>query len=160
LVDRAGRSLAVDPPHAAGAEFADPLSVLPLGDGTGVFRVSNDGAADRFTTVKSLSATAGRVAFASLVNSHLAAWRRAATVTVLLLASACDDGRVLSSGRGLLRSRCPQQTQAPARGLRCSDAPQSRAKPGTLRTLDLGPECRPHCLVNVDVRRSRSRRAV
>ena len=87
LVDRAGRRLAVDPPDAAGAVFADPLSVLLPGDGTGVVRISSDGAGDRFTTVKSLSATAGRVAFTSLVNTHLAAWRRAATVTVLLLAT-------------------------------------------------------------------------
>ena len=86
LVDRAGRRIAVDPPEEAGGALLD-LDALPTRGGeAGVVRVSDD-AGDRFAAVRALPAMAGRVAFASPVERHLAAWRRAATVTVFLLGS-------------------------------------------------------------------------
>ena len=86
LVDRAGRPIADDPPETARA-WLDP-DALPIrgGDSTAV-RISGGAGGDRFAAVRVLPATAGRVAFASPVEFHLAAWRRAATVTVLLLGS-------------------------------------------------------------------------
>ena len=86
LVDRAGRRIADDPPETAGASL-DPNALSSRGDDAGVVRVSDDAGGDRFAVVRALPAMAGRVAFASPVEHHLAAWRRAATVTMLLLGS-------------------------------------------------------------------------
>ncbi len=85
LVDRTGRRIANDPPDTADGASLDPEAVPALGAETSVVRVSDDAAGDRFAAVRVLPAMAGRVAFASPVELHLAAWRRAATVTVLLL---------------------------------------------------------------------------
>jgi two-component system, cell cycle sensor histidine kinase PleC len=92
LVDRAGRRVADDASETGGAAMADPAPLLTRGEETGVVRISDDSAGDRFAAVRSLPATAGRVAFASSVDDHLAAWRRAATVTVLLLATTVALG--------------------------------------------------------------------
>ena len=87
LVDREGRRIAVDPPEAAARSSPADEALSAQSDGPGVVRVSADDAGDRFTAVRPLPATAGRIAFASPVELHLAAWRRAATVTVALLAA-------------------------------------------------------------------------
>src|SRR5208337_3967718 len=87
LVDRDGRRIAVDPPEATAGLKPEEIR-SPAADGEfAVIRVSTDGAGDRFTAVRALPATAGRIAFVSPVELHLAAWRRAATVTVVLLGS-------------------------------------------------------------------------
>jgi two-component system cell cycle sensor histidine kinase PleC len=96
LIDRNGRRIASDPPEAAAdADVADRPDAQGGNDG-GVRLVSADGADDHFSAVRSLPATAGRVAFASPVEAHLAAWRRAAMLTVGLLAAAIVV--VLASG--------------------------------------------------------------
>ncbi len=85
LVDRDGRRIAVDPPEAAARPPAAEEALPAQSDGSGVIRISADDAGDRFSAVRPLPAMAGRIAFASPVELHLAAWRRAATVTVALL---------------------------------------------------------------------------
>ncbi len=87
LVDRAGRRVADDPPATAADDGLDPDALSARGGEEGVVRVSDDAAGDRFAAVRRLPATAGRVAFASPVEHHLAAWRRAAAATILLLGS-------------------------------------------------------------------------
>ena len=88
MVDRNGLQIAIDPPEAV---IADELTRAGWkwsddGDEGGVERVDAGGAGDRFTAVRTLPAAAARVAFASPVDLHLAAWRRAALATVTLLA--------------------------------------------------------------------------
>ncbi|MBV8438973.1 MAG: PAS domain-containing protein, partial [Hyphomicrobiales bacterium] len=88
VVDRFGQRIAIDPPEAV---IADQLARLGWnwsdgGDRGGVHRVDAGGRGDRFTAVRELPAAAARVAFASPVDLHLAAWRRAALATVALLA--------------------------------------------------------------------------
>ena len=94
LVDRFGRALAVDPPAAPSAPFdggsADHFKSFEA------TRVEADGAGERFRALKPLPATAGTVAFASPVDQHLAAWRRAAWVTVVLL--ALTVGLIVAAG--------------------------------------------------------------
>jgi two-component system, cell cycle sensor histidine kinase PleC len=85
LVDRDGRRIAVDPPEAATRPSPAEEALSAQNGGSGVIRVSADDGGDRFTAVRALPATAGRIAFASPVELHLAAWRRAAMVTVTLL---------------------------------------------------------------------------
>ncbi len=87
LVDRYGRRIAVDPLDPADGPSAGEDALSTQSDATGAVRVSADGAGDRFTAVRALPATAGRIAFASPVELHLAAWRRAATLTIVLLGS-------------------------------------------------------------------------
>ena len=87
LVDRAGRRVADGPPETAGGAWLDPYALPTRGDGASILRVSDDAGGDQFAAVRTLPATAGRVAFASPVEDHLAAWRRTATVTILLLGS-------------------------------------------------------------------------
>jgi two-component system cell cycle sensor histidine kinase PleC len=70
--------------------IADELARLgwnwsDVGDQGGVQRLDAGGGGDRFTAVRALPAAAARVAFASPVDLHLAAWRRAAFATVALL---------------------------------------------------------------------------
>jgi two-component system cell cycle sensor histidine kinase PleC len=87
LVDRAGRPVADDPPERAGKARLDPDTLPIQGGEASVVRVSRDAAGDRFAAVRFLPAKAWRVAFASPVESHLAAWRRSATAMALLLGS-------------------------------------------------------------------------
>jgi two-component system cell cycle sensor histidine kinase PleC len=87
VVDRFGQRIAIDPPEAM---IADELARLgwnwsDVGDQGGVQRLDAGGGGDRFTAVRALPAAAARVAFASPVDLHLAAWRRAAFATVALL---------------------------------------------------------------------------
>ena len=96
LVDRFGRAVAAEPPAAA--ERGRPL------DRSGAqgfkrldaIQVEADGGGERFRAFKALPATAGAIAFASPVEQHLAAWRRAAWVTIFLLASTV--GLILAAG--------------------------------------------------------------
>ena len=87
LIDRTGRRIADDPPDMAGGASMEPVLSQARAGETGVVQIAHDAGGDRFTAVKTLPATAGRVAFASPVERHLAAWRRAAAMIVLLLAS-------------------------------------------------------------------------
>ncbi len=107
LVDRDGRRIAVDPPEAAAGLKPEEIR-SPAADGEFAVRVSTDGAGDRFTAVRALPATAGRIAFVSPVGLHLAAWRRAATATVVLLGStvalaAAGGGLYAAEARGRRR---------------------------------------------------------
>jgi two-component system cell cycle sensor histidine kinase PleC len=86
LIDRNGRTVAADPPET----LADPGAAgsLPGGaDRTEVVRVADESGDDRFSVAMPLPATEGRVVFASPVGPYLAAWRRGATVIVVLLGS-------------------------------------------------------------------------
>ena len=86
LIDRFGRSVAADPPGAA--PEAGPDGALPVpGQQSDVVRVIDDRGGDRFAVTRLLPATNGRVVFVSPVSTHLAAWRRTTTVTVVLLGS-------------------------------------------------------------------------
>ena len=85
LVDREGRRIAVDPPEATTRPSPAEDALSARNDGSSVIRVSDDEAGDRFAAIRALPATAGRVAFVSPVELHLAVWRRAAMVTVVLL---------------------------------------------------------------------------
>jgi two-component system cell cycle sensor histidine kinase PleC len=86
LIDRNGRTVAADPADAAPEPSAD--GALPAQDErSDVVRIIDDRGGDRFAATRLLPATNGRVAFASPVSTHLAAWRRTTTVTVVLLGS-------------------------------------------------------------------------
>ncbi len=86
LIDRNGRTVAADPPDAA--PDPGPDGALPVQDErSDVVRVIDDRGGDRFAVTRLLPATNGRVVFASPVSTHLAAWRRTTTVTVVLLGS-------------------------------------------------------------------------
>ncbi len=86
LIDRNGRTVATDPPDAA--SDAGPDGALPVQDErSDVVRIIDDRGGDRFAVTRLLPATNGRVVFASPVSTHLAAWRRTTTVTVVLLGS-------------------------------------------------------------------------
>jgi two-component system, cell cycle sensor histidine kinase PleC len=112
LVDRGGRRVASDPPETSGV-WIDPGALAIRAGEASVVQVSDD-AGDRFAAVRVLPATAGRVAFASPVESHLAAWRRAATVTALLLgatmalaaAAACLCAAGVRARRRRFREEC------------------------------------------------------
>ncbi len=92
LIDRSGRLVEFDRTQAASDS---PLAVLVGGpkagaagdDWGGVIRFKTGGGDEQFAAVRALSRTSARVAFASPVDPHLAAWRRTAGVTVFLLAS-------------------------------------------------------------------------
>ncbi len=92
LIDRSGRLVEFDRTQAASNS---PLAVLVGGpkagaagdDWGGVIRFKTGGGDEQFAAVRALSRTSARVAFASPVDPHLAAWRRTAGVTVFLLAS-------------------------------------------------------------------------
>jgi two-component system cell cycle sensor histidine kinase PleC len=88
LIDRDGRKVAADPPGSEAASEPDADVALAIqGAPYEVARVADDQAGDRFVVVRPLPATTGRVVFASPVGPHLAAWRRLAIVTVVLLGS-------------------------------------------------------------------------
>jgi two-component system, cell cycle sensor histidine kinase PleC len=92
LIDHNGRLVEFD--RTQGASDS-PLSVLvggaraPAagGDRGGVIRFRTERGDEQLAAVRALSRTSARVAFASPVDLHLAAWRRAALVTVFLLSS-------------------------------------------------------------------------
>src|SRR5271155_3762797 len=92
LIDHDGRLAEYDRAQAASGS---PLAVLvggakaphAEGDWDGVIRFRTERGDERFAAVRGLSRTSARVAFASPVDLHLAAWRRTALVTVFLLAS-------------------------------------------------------------------------
>ncbi|MGO9421248.1 PAS domain-containing sensor histidine kinase [Roseiarcus sp.] len=87
LIDARGRKIAADPPASESGSEPDVDDALPVQSGQSeAARVTDDRAGDRFVVARPLAATSGRVVFASPVEPHLAAWRRAATVTVVLLA--------------------------------------------------------------------------
>jgi two-component system, cell cycle sensor histidine kinase PleC len=92
LIDHNGRVVEFG---RAEAGPVSPLAVLfggrkaaaAGGDWGGVIRFRSERGDDQFAVVRPLSKTSARVAFASPVGLHLAAWRRTALVTVFLLAS-------------------------------------------------------------------------
>jgi two-component system, cell cycle sensor histidine kinase PleC len=67
--------------------FGGRGAVASGGDASGVIRFRTERGDEQFAAVRALSRTSARVAFASPVDLHLAAWRRTALVTVFLLAS-------------------------------------------------------------------------
>jgi two-component system cell cycle sensor histidine kinase PleC len=86
MIDRNGELIGIDPPEAA----TEGLATLERNwsdnvDQGGALRVDPDGAGERFAAVRILPATSAKVAFASPIDLHLAAWRRAALATVVLL---------------------------------------------------------------------------
>ncbi len=89
LIDRNGRVVEYDPMHAAAS--SSPLTILvggsKAGDQSGVVRFQTERGGEQFAAMRTLSRISARVAFASPVDIHLAAWRRTAWVTVFLLAS-------------------------------------------------------------------------
>ncbi|HXZ16800.1 MAG TPA: ATP-binding protein, partial [Roseiarcus sp.] len=86
LVDRNGRALAADPPEAAADSDLD--HALPVqNERSEAARVADERGGEHFAVARALPALEGRVVFAAPVEPHLAAWRRVATVTVVLLAS-------------------------------------------------------------------------
>jgi two-component system cell cycle sensor histidine kinase PleC len=136
MVDRNGQRIAADPPEAA----AGPLGSLDRNSGgprdkIGVVRVA-DGKGDRFAAIRSLPSMAGKVAFASPVDQHLEAWRRAALVTVVLLGSTV--GLIVAAGvlyRSELRRRRARIREERARRARI-DLALNRGRCG-LWTWDL-----------------------
>ncbi len=91
LVDHNGRLVEFDRTQAASnsplaALFGDRKVALSAGDWGGVIKFQTERGDEQFAAVRTLSRTSARVAFASPVDLHLAAWRRAALVTILLLA--------------------------------------------------------------------------
>jgi two-component system cell cycle sensor histidine kinase PleC len=85
LIDRGGRALAADPPEAAVS--LDGLLALPAADDRGeAVRVADERGGERLAVSRAVPAMKGRIVFASRVDAELASWRRAAAVTVLLLA--------------------------------------------------------------------------
>jgi two-component system cell cycle sensor histidine kinase PleC len=96
LVDRFGRAVAADPPGAAERSGPFGRSAAEGFKRWDAVRVEADGKGERFRAVKSLPATAGAIAFASPVEQHIAAWRRAAWVTIFLLASTV--GLIVAAG--------------------------------------------------------------
>ena len=88
LIDRAGQKAAIDPPDAPRRLLSDLIAAgEPATPGSGVVRIASDSDGEQFATVRPLAATGGRVAFASPVAHHLAAWSRAAHMVGALLAA-------------------------------------------------------------------------
>jgi len=89
LLDRAGRKLATASPEGEAVSVADLLGGNDLAHvvSKGVVRLAAGLEGDRFAAVRALPASDGRVAFSSPVELHLVAWRRAAAMTIALLAS-------------------------------------------------------------------------
>jgi two-component system cell cycle sensor histidine kinase PleC len=92
LVDGDGRLVQYD---RTAARPDSPLALLVGGrwagahgnDWGGVIRFQTEHGDEQLAAVRALSRTSARVAFASPMDLHLAAWRRTALVTVFLLAS-------------------------------------------------------------------------
>jgi two-component system cell cycle sensor histidine kinase PleC len=92
LIDRRGRQ--VEFGRARGASdsslallFGGPKAAAAGDYWDGVVRFRTDRGDEQFVAVRALTRTSTKVAFASPVGFHLAAWRRTASVTVFLLAS-------------------------------------------------------------------------
>ena len=108
LIDRNGRVVEFDGaqsriPFAAGGSLRRPKACLArrvIGVAWCAFR--RERGDEQFAAVRALSRASARVAFASPVDLHLAAWRRAALVTVFLLASTVA---LLAGGGRPLRHR-------------------------------------------------------
>ena len=86
LFDRNGRALAADPPEAAADSDLDH-ALLVQNERSEAARVADERGGEHFAVARALPALEGRVVFAAPVAPHLAAWRRVAAVTVVLLAS-------------------------------------------------------------------------
>ncbi len=88
LLDRAGRKIATATAEGEALSASDLLGGRDPAqiDSKGVVRVAKGLEGDRFAAVRRLPASDGRVAFSSPVELHLVAWRRAAAMTVTLLA--------------------------------------------------------------------------
>jgi two-component system cell cycle sensor histidine kinase PleC len=84
MTDGEGREIAADPPEAA-LEPVFGAAAPTQNSRPEVVRIAGDGGSDRFAVARPLPATNGRIVFASPVAAYLAAWRRTATVTVVLL---------------------------------------------------------------------------
>jgi two-component system cell cycle sensor histidine kinase PleC len=93
LVDHNGRLVQFDrtqaPPNSPlYALVGGPKRAAAAGDDWGgVIKFQSERGDEQFAAVRALSRASTRVAFASPVDLHLAAWRRAALLTVFLLAS-------------------------------------------------------------------------
>ncbi|HTR14857.1 MAG TPA: ATP-binding protein [Roseiarcus sp.] len=89
FVDRTGERIAIDPPTAPQwplfdlVEVGKPATSLPIK----VLRLVADPDGEQFAAVRQLAATGGRVAFASPVAHHLAAWSHAERMVAALLAA-------------------------------------------------------------------------
>ena len=90
-IDHSGRLVESDRTQAAPDSLLAALfgsrGAPSLGDWGGVIKFQTERGDEQFAAVRTLSRTSARVAFASPVDLHLAAWRRAALATVFLLAS-------------------------------------------------------------------------
>ncbi len=86
LIDRSGKLIAFEPADAASSSSLAALAgrTTPLIEG--VTRIETE-RGDHFAAVRTLPRALARVAFASPVEGHLAAFRRAAAMTIILLAS-------------------------------------------------------------------------
>ena len=86
LIDRNGKLVAFEPADAASSSSLAALAgrTKPLIEG--VTRIETE-RGDHFAAVRTLPRALARVAFASPVEGHLAAFRRAAAMTIVLLAS-------------------------------------------------------------------------
>ena len=113
LIDRSGHLVEYDRMQAASDS---PLSALvggrkaaaAAGDWGGVIRFRTERGDEQFAVVRALSSTSARVAFASPVDLHLAAWRRTALMTVFLLASTVAL-MVAAAGLHAIDARCKRR---------------------------------------------------
>ena len=98
LIDRNGKLVAFEPADAASGSSLAALAggAKPFTEG-GVTRIETE-RGDHFAAVRALPRALARVAFASPVEGHLAAFRRAAAITVVLLASTVG---LLAAAAGL-----------------------------------------------------------
>jgi two-component system, cell cycle sensor histidine kinase PleC len=92
LIDHNGRVVELGRTQAASnsplsALVGGPKKAAAGGDWGGVVKFQTERGDEQFAAVRTLSRSSTRVAFASPVDLHLAAWRRTALVTVFLLAS-------------------------------------------------------------------------
>jgi two-component system, cell cycle sensor histidine kinase PleC len=92
LIDHSGRLFTFDRTQAApnsplAALFGSRRAAFSAGDWGGVVKFQTERGDEQFAAVRTLSRTSARVAFASPVDLHLVAWRRAALLTVFLLSS-------------------------------------------------------------------------
>jgi signal transduction histidine kinase len=108
FIDRNGRLVEFEPTEdAAGSPLAVLIErVAPSAAGDvqgGVMRIDTE-RGDQFAAVRALLRTSARVAFASPVDRHLAAWCRTALMTAFLLASTVGL-MVAAAGLYALRAR-------------------------------------------------------
>ena len=161
LIDRNGRLVEFDRTQAASNSplatlFGGPKAAATGDDWGGVIRFQTERGDEQFAAVRALSRTSARVAFASPVDLHLAAWRRTALVTIFLLASTVAL-MIAAAGLYAIDARGKRRRVREERARRARvDLALNRGRCG-LWTWDLGE--RPHPLVGLDVRSSRARRA-